>query len=231
MTVLTTLALLLVASCSSTTHQQANKSAPPQVETKTAPQDPLTELQNGNQRFLSGEVRRDGQSKSDIERLSKGQSPHSIVLSCSDSRLPPEAIFDQKLGEIFTVRSAGEALSAPAIASIEYAVAHLGSKLIVVLGHTNCGAVKAAVETIEGSSAGSQNLDQLVSDIHPRIRATLKSKKLEKDLRSASWANAKGVAKDLLTRSKLLTNAVQSGGVKIQVGLYDLATGHVDFEQ
>ena len=166
-----------------------------------------------------------------IERLSKGQSPHSIVLSCSDSRLPPEAIFDQKLGEIFTVRSAGEALSAPAIASIEYAVAHLGSKLIVVLGHTNCGAVKAAVETIEGSSAGSQNLDQLVSDIHPRIRATLKSKKLEKDLRSASWANAKGVAKDLLTRSKLLTNAVQSGGVKIQVGLYDLATGHVDFEQ
>lgn len=93
----------------------------------------------------------------DIERLSTGQAPQAIVLSCSDSRVAPEIVFDQKLGEMFTVRSAGEALSSQAIASIEFAIAKLGSKLIVVMGHTKCGAIKAAVDTLSGGSAGSEN--------------------------------------------------------------------------
>ena len=195
-----------------------------------SPNEAILDLKAGNERFISGHVRRNGQSMSDIRRLSTGQNPHAIVLSCSDSRLPPEAIFDQKLGELFTVRSAGETLSPTAIASIEYAVAKLGSKLIVVLGHTSCGAIKAAVETIGGASAGSTNLDQLVRDIHPRIRSVVENHKADKDLIDVSWANAKGVAKDLLTRSKILSDAVQSGSVKIQVGLYHLETGAVTFE-
>jgi len=89
----------------------------------------LDALKSGNVRFTSHHLRDDGEAKSDVERLSHGQNPRAIVLSCSDSRVPPELVFDQKLGEIFTVRTAGETLSAEVIASIEYAVAKLGSHL------------------------------------------------------------------------------------------------------
>ncbi len=194
------------------------------------PDSAFKELKAGNQRFLKGEVRKDGQAVDDIKRLSKGQAPNSIVLSCSDSRVPPEAVFDQKLGEMFTVRSAGETLSPQAIASIEYAIEKLGSHLVVVLGHTHCGAVKAAIETIRGQSSGSDNLDKLVSDIHPRIKLKFDEKHPSQDLKAESWLNAKGVAKDLLNRSRLISKAVNSGKVKIQVGLYNLETGVVDFE-
>ena len=108
----------------------------------------LKELINGNQRFITEKTRNDGQQRKDVERLARGQAPNSIVLSCSDSRVPPELVFDQKLGEVFAVRTAGESLSPEAIGSIEYAIAKLGSHLIVVLGYyvetNHLGAVFAA---------------------------------------------------------------------------------------
>lgn len=187
-------------------------------------------LKDGNKRFVTGQLRSDGESQKDIQRLAKNQSPHSIILSCSDSRVPPELIFDQKLGELFTVRTAGESLSAAAIGSIEYAIEKLGTKNIVVLGHTNCGAVKAAVETLDGKSAGSKNLDELVSDIHPRIKSTVNRNSPSKDFRNESWANAKGVAKDLAARSPIIAKAIENGKVKIFVALYDLGNGSVEFQ-
>jgi hypothetical protein len=105
------------------------------VEAKTS----FRWLQNGNKRFVTESLRKDGQSKKDRIRLVSGQKPHAIVLSCSDSRVPPEVLFDQKLGEIFVVRTAGEALDNTAIASIEYALEHLGSHLLVVMAHESCG--------------------------------------------------------------------------------------------
>ena len=144
--------------------------------------------------------------------------------------MPPEAVFDQKLGEIFTVRTAGETLAPPTIASLEFAVEKLGSHLLVVLGHTNCGAVKATVETMDGKSAGSENLDQLVNDIRPRLKGKFNEKNPSKDLKAESWLNAKGVAEDLLKRSPVISKAVASGKVVIQVGLYNLDTGVVEFE-
>lgn len=200
------------------------------VSTGIKPDSALELLKKGNQRFLSGNVRKEGQGKEDVERLSKGQSPHSIILSCSDSRVPPELVFDQKLGEIFTVRSAGETLSPTAIGSMEFAVEKLGSRLLVVLGHTSCGAVKAAIDTLNGENAGSENLDQLVSDIHPRIQKVCEGKTPSANLKDESLANAKGVAKDLLTRSKILLDAVHSGKIKIVVGIYDLSNGKVEFQ-
>ena len=194
------------------------------------PSEALNSLKNGNQRFLSGAVRRDGQGKRDVERLASGQAPNSIVLSCSDSRVPPEIVFDQKLGELFAVRSAGESLSPQAIGSIEYGIAKLGVRLILVLGHSNCGAVKAAVDTIGGLGAETENLDRLVQDIQPRIRAALKGKNGSENLIVESWANARGAAKELSARSKLISEAVQSGKVKVSVGLYDLTNGQVTFE-
>ncbi len=190
----------------------------------------VVELKAGNQRFLSGKVRKDGQAAADVERLAGGQAPNSIVLSCSDSRVPPETVFDQKLGEMFTVRSAGETLSPQAIGSIEYAIEKLGTHLVVVLGHTNCGAVKAAVETLDGAKLGSENLNKLVGDIHPRIRSTVKNGISSKDLRAESWANASETAKDLQNRSKLISEAVTSGRVRIVTALYNLASGVVEFQ-
>ncbi len=205
--------------------------ARPAVASKSlAASEILAGLKKGNERFVSGKVRTDGQSKSDILRLATGQNPDAVVLSCSDSRVPPEAVFDQKLGEIFTVRSAGEALSPQAIASIEFAIENLGSRLVVVMGHTNCGAIKASIETLNGKSTGSENLDKLTADIHPRIKSKFDEKNPSKNLKEESWLNARGVAKDLIIRSGLISKAVASGKIEIKVGLYDLKTGLVEFE-
>lgn len=185
-------------------------------------------LKNGNNRFLKGAVRRDGQSQKDIQRLAEGQKPHAIVLSCSDSRVPPEITFDQKLGEIFVVRTAGESLNDNVIGSIEYAVSHLGSRLIVVMGHTSCGAIKAALGTLDGQDAGSPALNALVKDIHPRLQS-YKGKTPSPHGHDEAMSNAEGVASDLLARSAIITDAVKNGSVKIVSALYDMDSGKVDF--
>ncbi|WP_291515905.1 carbonic anhydrase [Bdellovibrio sp. ArHS] len=203
----------------------ANDHAVKSVDADTS----LRWLQNGNARFTNSKLRKDGQSQNDVHRLSTGQQPHAIVLSCSDSRVPPEVVFDQKLGEIFVVRTAGEALGDNAIGSIEYAVEHLGSKLLVVMGHTSCGAVKAAHSSLDGSSLGTPALDNLVKDIHPRI-SQFKGKTPSKNFATESWANTEGVAKDLLTRSELIRKKVESGDLRIVSSLYDLESGQVAFK-
>lgn len=185
-------------------------------------------LVDGNIRYLSSKTRTDGQSLTDIHRLSTNQKPHTIVLSCSDSRVPPEIVFDQKLGEIFVVRTAGETLGDNAIGSIEYALEHLGSKLIVVMGHTSCGAVKAAFSTLDGSSPGTPALENLVSDIHSRIKK-YKGKEPSAKYVKESWANTEGVAIDLIKKSKLIREKVKSGSIRIVPSLYDLDSGLVTF--
>ena len=198
-------------------------------EEGVTPAQALKFLQNGNARFLSGKLRKDGQRKTDIARLVKGQKPHSIVLSCSDSRVPPEVVFDQKLGELFVVRTAGETLDPTSIASIEYAVEHLGSRLILVMGHSHCGAVKAALSTFGGKDAGSPNLNKLVADIHPRIQAYSRAPASD-DVLKPAWANAKGVASDLLLRSEILKKKAAAGEIELKSALYDLRTGTVEIE-
>ncbi len=185
-------------------------------------------LQNGNVRYLKRNFRGDGRGANDRKRLVAGQKPHAIVLSCSDSRVPPEIVFDQALGEIFTIRVAGEALDSSVIASIEYAVEHLGSKLIVVMGHTQCGAVKAALATKDGESAGSTDLDQLIADIRPRLKTVLKEAP-STSLEVESALNADGVARDLVKRSEILKKKVESGDITIKSALYRLDSGQVNF--
>lgn len=185
-------------------------------------------LKNGNTRFVKGYLRRDGATKSDIQRLAAGQKPHAIVLSCSDSRVPPEVVFDQKLGEIFVVRTAGQALDAAAIASIEYAVSHLGSNLIIVMGHESCGAVKAALSTLKGGDAGSPWLNKLVADLHPRLKRFTDLSQTEGVI-VESWANVEGVTSDLLDRSEIVRRLVESGEVSVQKALYHLGSGQVEW--
>ncbi len=185
-------------------------------------------LKHGNTRFTTGRLRKDGQSLADIKRLAAGQKPHTIILSCSDSRVPPELVFDQKLGEIFVIRVAGEMLDAGSVGSIEYAVEHFGTNLVLVLGHTSCGAIKSAHATLGGGSAGSPDMNKLVADIQPRIKAYA-GKTPTTGYIKESWANVKGVAKDLIDRSPILASAVKSGDLKIAEAMYDTASGVVTF--
>lgn len=205
------------------------KSTPHHDEEGVDPDKSLGWLKNGNLRYTKGRLRDDGQSSKDRKRLTSGQKPHAIVLSCSDSRVPPEVVFDQKLGEIFVIRTAGEALDPMALASIEYALEHLGTRLIVVMGHTSCGAVTAALKTPVGGDAGSENLNKLVADIQPRIQSFL-GKSLTSEIESESWANTKGVAHDLMERSKIISERVKSGDVKIVSSLYYMDSGKVSFQ-
>lgn len=189
----------------------------------------LRYLVNGNKRFTGKHFRSDGVSASDLTKLSSGQKPHTIVLSCSDSRVPPEVVFDQKLGEIFVVRTAGQALDSSAIASIEYAVSHLGSNLIVVMGHESCGAVKAALSTLSGGDAGSPSLNKLVGDIHPRLQKFSRIP-ASSGVVTESWANVEGVAQDLAGRSEIIQKALESGELHIEKALYHLGSGQVDWK-
>lgn len=185
-------------------------------------------LKNGNKRFTSRHFRADGRSGKDRKRLLAGQKPHAIVLSCADSRVPPEIVFDQMLGEVFVIRVAGEALDSSVIASVEYAVEHLGSHLLVVMGHTQCGAVTAAIATPDGTSAGSESLDRLIADIKPRLK-TLNTEKPSPHLEIESTVNADGVARDLVKRSEIIRKKVESGELVIKPALYRMDSGSVTF--
>lgn len=184
----------------------------------------------GNERFIMGTVK--GEHR-DVERrrsLASGQKPHTIVLSCSDSRVPPELIFDQGLGDIFSIRVAGEILGSAQVASIEYAIAHLGAKLVLVLGHESCGAVKAALDSNRKISAGSTDLDWMVGAIKPNLDRTIASRTEEDPkLRKPVMANVDAVTAQLLIRSKIVSDAVSKGSLKIVKGIYALDSGRVDF--
>jgi carbonic anhydrase len=207
---------------------------PPVVNSAPAPASPgvsaeqsLKWLTNGNTRYVKKNFRSDGRSASDRKRLVSGQKPHAIVLSCSDSRVPPEMIFDQTLGEIFVIRVAGEALDSSVIASIEYAVEHLGPKLLVVMGHTQCGAIDAALKHKDGGHAGSEALGKLIADIRPRLKAA--QTKASPDLEVESTLNADGVARDLVRRSGVIKAKVESGNLVIKPALYRMDSGKVTF--
>lgn len=178
-------------------------------------------LQAGNQRFVAEKLERKLQDKVRIEELTAGQQPHTIVLSCADSRVVPELAFDAGLGELFVVRVAGNIANTSSMASIEYAVAHCGSKVIVVLGHQNCGAVTAAVN---GGDNG-YNLNHLLSHITPAVCACAEGTAVNEVVKK----NAELTAQELINRSAIIRDAVEKGVVEIVPAYYHLDTGKVDF--
>lgn len=180
----------------------------------------LERLKTGNARFVADSL--DGQLNDSSRRtaLTGGQHPYAIVLSCADSRVVPELAFDTGLGEIFVIRVAGNVANVESIASIEYAVAHLGTNLIVVLGHENCGAVTAAMQ---GGNNG-YNLNLLLAHINPAIAATESG--LVNDVVKT---NAQLTGEELVDRSGIIRGAVKAGTLKILPAYYNLDSGKVDF--
>jgi carbonic anhydrase len=179
------------------------------------------DLAAGNQRFVSGKTA-PHDFPAQRKALTKTQHPRIAVLSCSDSRVPPELVFDTGLGELFVVRSAGEDDDPLSLGSLEYAIEHLGSTVIVVLGHQSCGAVTAACSSGKSESA---NLDAVVAPIAPSC-AKMDPKKPE-TLDLAVRDHVHSVAQDLLVKSELLKKAFDEGKLTIVEAYYSLDTGEV----
>lgn len=180
----------------------------------------LQRLNEGNERFVADKL--DGKLQDSTRRgsLTGGQDPYAIILSCADSRVVPELAFDTGLGEIFVVRVAGNIANSSSIASIEYAVAHIGTPVIVVLGHESCGAVTAAVN---GGDNG-YNLNHLVSHITPAIAASADDASVNDVVKK----NAELTATELKNRSAIISGAVEAGKLKIVPAYYHLGTGKVE---
>ena len=185
--------------------------------------DALARLRAGNERFVKDASAAVPLGPPARQALTTGQSPFATVLSCADSRVPPEYIFNTGLGDLFVIRAAGEVVDRSVMASLEYAAEHLHVPLLVVMGHESCGAVKAAVERtpVEGP-----NLQYLVSAIRAGITRT-STERIE--LRTAILANVEQVINDALNGSQILRHAVQGGNLQIVGAYYELSSGRVMF--
>ncbi len=184
-------------------------------------QETIARLKEGNRRFVSDKLDGKLQDSSRRYELTGGQQPYAIILSCADSRVVPELAFDTGLGELFVVRVAGNVANSSSIASIEYAVAHCGSKVILVLGHQSCGAVTAAAK---GGDNG-YNLNHLLSHITPALQASKENAEINEIVKK----NAQLTAQELVSRSAIISQFVEAGKVKIVPAYYNLDSGKVDF--
>ena len=192
------------------------------------PDEALKKLITGNNNFVGQKMTSHKMSTKGVrESLAKGQKPYAIILSCSDSRVPPEVIFDKGLGEIFVIRVAGNIPDPIVLGSIEYAAEHLGSPLIMVLGHERCGAVTAAVDA-KGKAEG--NIGAIVTTIAPAV-AKAKKEYAGKDkarfVETAVDENIKLVRASLTKNSSVIRHLVEAGKVRIVGAKYDLDDGKV----
>jgi carbonic anhydrase len=205
--------------------------------TQTRPQNAaqaLAALREGNERFVK-DVRTVSVApmKERREELASGQAPFAVVLSCADSRVPPELAFDAGLGDLFVVRVAGNVCDPSLLASIEFAATAFKPppQLVVVMGHTQCGAIKATMSVLEsGNPAPSENLADLVDRITPAVRGVLNSGKPAAEIvRAATHANVRAAATQLRSQSSILDGLAREGKLTIVGAEYALETGKVDF--
>ena len=198
---------------------------------KITPQQALDTLIEGNERFINN-VRRQHDMLQVRDELKDKQHPFASVLGCSDSRTTVELLFDQNLGDIFSVRLAGNIASRKAIGSLEFSTEYLGAKIIVVMGHTNCGAVKAACDNFSGG-----NIGEIIRLITPAVEEEVTVKN-EADRQSSNaefvekvcFLNVQQQIKRILRYSRIIKKQVQDGKIGLVGAVYDLASGHVMFD-
>lgn len=191
---------------------------PASAQSTLAPDDALKAMMEGNRRFIDGRLQSLNEDLSILKaKTAEKQEPFAAVLSCADSRVPVEFVFDQSIGQLFVVRVAGNISTPEIIASLEYGVAVLGVRLLMVLGHTNCGAVKA---TIDGKAVPGQ-IGALYAPIWPAVNAA------GNDLGAAIDANAKMQATLISRSSTVIAGAAKEGKLKVVAARYDIASGVV----
>ena len=226
--------VFLIGGCQSTSEigspPSATATSGPTKERQEAmtPESALVELKAGNARFVSGHpLHRD--MLEDVKTTAAGQYPIAVVLSCLDSRKPIEIVLDQGIGDIFSARIAGSVVNDDILGSMEFACKVSGAKLIVVMGHSNCGAVKGAIDNVElGNLTGLlDKIKPAISDV-PDDGQPRTSKNLE-FVDKVAEANVRLVMKQIPERSPILKEMIDSGQVGLVGGMYDLETGKVRF--
>jgi carbonic anhydrase len=200
------------------------------VLTGETPATALGRLKAGNARFVQDAASAMPIDATRRQAQAKGQSPFAIVLSCADSRVPPEVIFNAGLGDIFVVRTAGGVADKAVLASLEYGAEHLKAPLLVVMGHESCGAVKAAVETKPGAPSMGPNLDALIAAIRPSFDRMTGSADIA-HLREAILANVEQEVNDILARSSILKRMAAEGEIQVIGAYYEFSTGLVRFSE
>lgn len=196
--------------------------------------DALQRLIDGNQRFAK--ANKEGapiKGSAAARQTDQEQQPFAIILGCSDARVPAEIVFDQGLGDLFVIRVAGNIVAPSQVGSIEFAASSFGAKLVVVLGHSHCGAVKATLEELERpSDSRSRNLASIVNRIRPAVE-TLFESSLRDDpetlIHHSVRANVRASAAHLRQGSEVLEQLMQNGGLRVVGAEYSLETGLVDF--
>ncbi|MEJ2105901.1 MAG: carbonic anhydrase [Acidiferrobacteraceae bacterium] len=197
-------------------------------------QEALTRLQDGNRRFVSsiqgGERPLSGSRQ--VE-LVKEQSPFAIVLGCSDSRVPAELVFDQGLGDLFVIRVAGNIVAPSQVGSVEFAASRFGTRLVVVLGHTQCGAILATIEELQRpAESQSRNLRSIVDRVRPSVEGLMKTD-LRDDMaalvQGAVRANVMASVNHLRHGSEILEQLIRDEGLRVLGAEYSIETGEVEF--
>ena len=181
----------------------------------------LEDLLEGNENYLSGSITPNIDASLRTDLATNGQHPYAIVITCSDSRVPAELIFDASIGDIFVIRTAGNVVSDFEIGSVEYGAEHLGSSLVLILGHTNCGAVTAATE---GQEAGGK-IQAIVDEIGPSVQKA-KDAGAEDVLSEAIELNVINSINKICS-SDIIKELMEEGKVKVIGGVYDINTGTV----
>ena len=199
-----------------------------EMQTSISPSMALQLLQDGNKRFISN-LKVNRNLLQQANDTSDGQHPFAIILSCIDSRTSAELIFDQGLGDVFSVRIAGNIINEDILGSMEFACKVAGSKIIVVLGHTKCGAIKGACDKVEMG-----NLTSLLSKIRPAVEdeTSTKENRTSKNpefVENVSTINVKRSVKAIMQRSPILKEMIEKGEIGIIGGIHDISTGDVDF--
>jgi carbonic anhydrase len=192
----------------------------------TAFADSMRRLHEGNARFVNQTATNPRRDAARRGQIAYAQHPFAIVLGCSDSRVPPEIVFDQGLGDLFVIRVAGKVSPPAVLGSIEYAVEHPGCRTIVVLGHERCGAVEAALNAPPDLDPEG-NLGGVIKAILPGIEQV--DRQSPDALDAAVFANARAVATGLVSGSKMLSELLRRGEIQITPARYDLDTGVVEF--
>ncbi len=218
----------LAASSATAAGQDACAIITPERQKAMTPAEALQELKDGNARFVSGQTV-NCDLRAQVKATAKGQYPIAAIVGCIDSRVPPELVFDQKLGDIFAARIAGNFVNTDIVGSLEFATKVAGARLIAVVGHTECGAIKGAVDHVKLG-----NLTAMLENFAPALAATSavegeRNSSNKKLVQAVADANVVIAAQQLTERSAVLRELVAAGQLMIVSAMHDLATGEVTF--
>jgi carbonic anhydrase len=180
-------------------------------------------LREGNKRFITN-LNKDHDHLGLINQTREGQYPFAVILSCMDSRTSVELVFDQGLGDLFSIRVAGNIVNNDILASIEYAIKYIGSKVLMVLGHTECGAIKSAKQGVTDG-----HITDLLKRIEPSITKAMLDDKEYQFSDKVAYANVENSLQEILTRSAIVKDMFEKGQIGIVGGVYNIENGQVDF--